>query len=164
MRFSFRAPALAAALATIAMCDTPWARADDGAHLPLSDGLVPRTELDDVSLSIIDEKLVLSLAVETHVQIEITEFALAGIQDEGLKQFTEKKLATYRRLYNTLDELSSGRATSTLARYVRPATTASAPRRAWSLNRRKLSCPSIPVCRLRPPTMPRGDRAAKRRA
>ena len=105
----------------------PAARADDGAHLPLSDGLVPRTELDDVSLSIIDEKLVLSLAVETHVQIEITEFALAGIQHEGLKLFTEKKLTTYRRLYNTLDELSGGRATSTLARYVRPATTASGP-------------------------------------
>jgi hypothetical protein len=127
MRFPFRASALAAALAAIAMCDDPRARAEDGPRVPLSDGLVPQTELDAVSLSMVDEKLVLSLAVETHVQIEITEFALAGIQHAGLKQFTEKKLATYRRLYTTLDELSGGRATSTLARYVRPAATANSP-------------------------------------
>ena len=67
--------------------------------------LMPIAELGDVNLSIVDDKLAMSLAVEAHWQIELTEFALASITDPQLKAHTEQKLRSYRRLYGTLNEL-----------------------------------------------------------
>ncbi|MGD9722876.1 MAG: hypothetical protein AB7O59_22190 [Pirellulales bacterium] len=70
--------------------------------------------LEDVALTLIDEKLALSLAVETHVQIELTQYALACVHDEGLKQLTQSKLDGYRRLFHTVDALTEGRARAML--------------------------------------------------
>jgi hypothetical protein len=81
--------------------------------------LAPQSELDAVSLSIVDEKLALSLAVETHIQIELAQFALVGIRHEDLKSFTGKKLRHYRKLLNTLETLTGGRAGKVLSRAAR---------------------------------------------
>jgi predicted outer membrane protein len=81
--------------------------------------LAPQNELDAVSLTIIDEKLALSLAVETHIQIELAQFALAGIRQEGLKHFTETKLRHYRQVFQTLEVLTGGRAGKVLSRATR---------------------------------------------
>jgi hypothetical protein len=78
--------------------------------------LVPEDELADVGLSIVDEKLAMSLAVETRIQIDLTEFVLTSIHDENLTALTERKLQGYRQLYETIDHLTGGRAGSMLAR------------------------------------------------
>jgi hypothetical protein len=76
--------------------------------------LASQGELDAVSLNVVDEKLALSLAVETHIQIELAGYALGGVHDEELKRFTDTKLQTYRRLLNTLEVLTDGRAVKVL--------------------------------------------------
>ena len=58
--------------------------------------LVPQSEIDAIRLSMVDEKLALSLAVETHIQIELAEFAMTGIRHGDLKRFTEKSYGTTR--------------------------------------------------------------------
>ncbi len=78
--------------------------------------LIPLDELDEINLSIVDDKLAMSLAVEAHVQVELTEFALDMIADEHLRSLTEHKLRGYKQLYNTLNELTGGRVDSMLAR------------------------------------------------
>jgi hypothetical protein len=78
--------------------------------------LVPAAELGEVNLSIVDDKLAMSLAVEAHLQIELTEFALASITDPQLKAHTEEKLRSYRQLYETLNELCGGRPNAMLGR------------------------------------------------
>jgi hypothetical protein len=81
--------------------------------------LAPQSELDAVRLSIVDEKLALSLAVEMHIQIELAQVALAVIRHEDLKRFTGKKLGQYRRLLNTLETLTDGRASKVLLQATR---------------------------------------------
>ncbi len=78
--------------------------------------LVPAAELCEVNLSVVDDKLAMSLAVEAHLQIELTEFALASITDPQLKAHTEQKLHSYRQLYETLNELTCGRPDAMLGR------------------------------------------------
>lgn len=91
-----------------------------------SECLVPQSELDKVSLTIIDEKLALSLAVETHIQIELAQFALAGIRHDGLTHFTEKKLRNYQQIFNTLEVLTGGRVGKVLSRATRKSATVAA--------------------------------------
>jgi hypothetical protein len=100
---------------THAAADEPDVRPDIAAP----ECLAPQSELDAVSLTIIDEKLALSLAVETHIQIELAQSALAGIRHKDLKHFTEKKLRHYRQLLNTLETLTGGRASKALSRATR---------------------------------------------
>ncbi len=95
--------------------DEPNARPNNLA----SEYLVPQSEIVAIRLSIVDEKLALSWAVETHIQIELATFALAGIRHEDVKDFTERKLQHYRQVFNTLDELTGGRAGKVLARATR---------------------------------------------
>ncbi|MEX2114707.1 MAG: hypothetical protein WD845_16060 [Pirellulales bacterium] len=83
------------------------------AHVEL---LLPAAELDQINMSIVDEKLAMSLAVEAHVQMELSEFALDIIGDSRLKALTDQKLRGYRQLYSTLNELTGGRANAMLAR------------------------------------------------
>ncbi len=87
--------------------------------------LLPAAQLDEISLSIVDDKLVMSLAVEAHVQLQLSEFALTIIGDARLKTLTEQKLRGYRQLYCTLNELTGGRANAMLARYRNVAATSS---------------------------------------
>ena len=72
--------------------------------------------LEGVSLNLIDQKVAVSLAVEAQVQIDLTEHALPKIHNSRLRRLTERKLALYRALFETLDDLSDGRARSMLAR------------------------------------------------
>jgi hypothetical protein len=106
---------VAGAVLTHATADEPDARPD----LIAPERLAPQGELDAVRLSIVDEKLALSLAVEAHIQIELAQFALAGIRHDELKCFTEKKLRHYQQLLNTLEELTGGRAGKVLSRATR---------------------------------------------
>jgi predicted outer membrane protein len=81
--------------------------------------LAPQRELDAVKLSVVDEKLALSLAVEAHIQIELAQLALAGSRHEDLKRFTGRKLRHYRQLLNTLQTLTGGRAGEVVSRATR---------------------------------------------
>jgi hypothetical protein len=54
--------------------------------------------------------------VEAQVQVDLTEHALPKINNPRLRRLTERKLALYRALFETLDDLSDGRARSMLAR------------------------------------------------
>ena len=78
--------------------------------------LATQSDLDAVSLSIVDEKLATSLAVEMHIQIELTELALPGIRHDNLKQFAARKLRVYRQLLSNLEELTGGQTAKMLAR------------------------------------------------
>jgi hypothetical protein len=63
-----------------------------------------------VSLNFVDQKLALSLAVDTHSQIETAEFALKSIGNEALRRLMTSRLADHRALAERLDSLTEGRA------------------------------------------------------
>jgi hypothetical protein len=92
------------------------AAAQDAIGPAAGDKLAPQSELDTISLSIVDEKLALTLAVEIHVQHELTEFALTGIQDENVRLLAENKRRLYAQLLNTLHDLTGGRSAAMLDR------------------------------------------------
>jgi len=97
----------------------PHALADetsDRPTAPVDERLASQSELDAVCLNLIDEKLALSLAVETHIQIELLQLALPGIRHDDVKHFAERRLSLYRQMLNTLDELTCGRVGKTLPR------------------------------------------------
>ncbi len=89
---------------------------DDRPAIAVAERLATQSELDAVSLNIVDAKLALSLAVEVQIQIELSELTLAGIHDDVLKRFAEKKLRFYRQLLSDLDELTGGQSGRMLAR------------------------------------------------
>lgn len=76
--------------------------------------LAGSAELDAMNLSMTDQKIALSLAVETHVQIELIEDSLGKIHDAELRQFVESKRQLYASLLNTLNDLTNGRAANML--------------------------------------------------
>jgi hypothetical protein len=90
--------------------------AAEPAAISATDGNVlgSAAELEATNLSYVDEKLALSLAVETHLQIRLQEYALTNIIDDELEELTHRKLHLYRSLLDTLDELTSGRARTLL--------------------------------------------------
>jgi predicted secreted protein len=101
------------------------ARPDDQATIEIAaavEFLVPASELDEVNMSVIDEKLALSLAVETHVHMDVMEFALHSMSDADLRALTQRKLRSCQQLYNTLDDLTGGRVEAMLGRGARRAT------------------------------------------
>jgi hypothetical protein len=71
-------------------------------------------DLDSMNLSMMDQKIALSLAVETHVQIELLEDSLGKIHDAELKRLVETKRQLYGSLLNTLNDLTNGRAANML--------------------------------------------------
>ena len=105
------ATAFFASLLPAAAAERPWLSAD-------ADGESSEAEfaLEGVSLNMIDQKVAVSMAVEAQVQIDLVEHALPKIHDPRLRRLTERKLALYRALFETLDDLSDGRARSMLAR------------------------------------------------
>jgi hypothetical protein len=122
----------AAALGTPAVvctspCLAPAADLEATSDVEAAELLVPLEQLDEINLSIVDDKLAMSLAVEANIQVELTEFALDMIKDEHLKSLTEEKLRSYRQLYNTLNELTGGRADSMLSRAPHVRATAADP-------------------------------------
>ena len=62
-----------------------------------------------VSLNIVDQKLALSLAVDTWGQIAAVEAALPSIQNESLKQGLTARLETQRTFLAQLETLTGGR-------------------------------------------------------
>jgi len=110
---SLTATAVALASVGTVMAPTATARASDdlGQTTP---GLASKEELNAITLSVIDRKVSLSLAVEMHIQIELTESALDQIRDPSFRQLVENKQRLYRGLFDTLDSLVAGEASSML--------------------------------------------------
>jgi predicted outer membrane protein len=69
----------------------------------------------EVHLNLIDQKLALSLAVDTQGQIEMAEFALKSITNDSLRRFVTVRLGCQRDFAASLNTLTGGRAGSTLA-------------------------------------------------
>ncbi len=65
--------------------------------------------LNDVHLNVVDQKLALSLAVDTWGQIASGEAALPSIQSEALKRLLTERLETQRDFLKTLETLTGGR-------------------------------------------------------
>ena len=98
--------------AVVLSCTLAWA-----AELPApveSSSFIEPGELAAMSLSIVDQKLALSLAVETHVQIDMVKYALSEIDDPALRQLAEKRLRLYEQLFTALDALTEDRASRLL--------------------------------------------------
>jgi len=111
-----------------------WGLSGSGAELPKATHVVEPTvlttpaELEGLRLSMVDEKLALSLAVEAHVQIELLQFAVAELDNAALRNLAENRLALHRGLFVALDDLTAGRAASMLnAAAASDATTSDAP-------------------------------------
>jgi hypothetical protein len=98
-----------------------WGLSGNGAELPKATqavepiALTTPAELEALTLSMFDEKLALSLAVEAHVQIELLQFAVAELDDAHLKSLAEKRWALHRGLFAALDDLTAGRAANMLS-------------------------------------------------
>jgi hypothetical protein len=69
----------------------------------------------EVHLNLIDQKLALSLAVDTQGQIEMAEFALKSIANDALRRLVTVRLEGQRDFAAELNMLTGGRAESTLA-------------------------------------------------
>ena len=116
-----RTVALSAALLVIS---AGAARAGEPeALLPGSPPIDVRVPLDDdagaapeVHLNLIDQKLALSLAVDTQWLIEMAEFAQTSIVNDALGRFVTVRLESHRDFAAELNALTKGRAASALAR------------------------------------------------
>ena len=76
--------------------------------------LASQDELKAINLSVIDRKVTLSLAVEMHIQVVLAASALDQIQDPNFRRLVEDKQRLYRELFETLDCLVAGEASSML--------------------------------------------------
>jgi len=88
------------------------ARAPAGSELPPEASAAAAPE---VHLNLIDKKLALSLAVDMQAQIEMAEFALKSIGNDGLRRFVTARLEDQRKFADELNTLTDGRAASMLA-------------------------------------------------
>jgi predicted outer membrane protein len=85
---------------------------------PIDTGTLPpetRAAAPEVHLNLIDQKLALSLAVDTQWQIEMAEFALKSIANDALRRLVTVRLEGQRDFAAQLNTLTGGRAESTLA-------------------------------------------------
>jgi hypothetical protein len=109
---SFCACALLAVLFSVSVCAAQT--------LDVADETAPRVlptanELETpaapaIHLNFIDQKLALSLAVDTQSQIEAAEFALKSISNEALRRHVAARLEQQRAFAQRLDALTDGRA------------------------------------------------------
>lgn len=117
-----RASLATAALFVPALClaQSPVAGPVEGveerttANLPSTSAIVPETiptPAPEVSLNIIDQKLALSLAVDTWGQIAANERALQSAASEPLRALITRRLDTQRAFAALLDSLTGGRTT-----------------------------------------------------
>lgn len=68
----------------------------------------------EVHLNLIDQKLALSLAIETHAQIEMGEFASRSIASDALRRLVTTRLESLREFAAELSALSEGRTQSAI--------------------------------------------------
>jgi hypothetical protein len=80
------------------------------------DAPAPSTE---VNLNLIDQKLALSLAVDTRAQIDIADLALKTIASDPLRRYVTERLESQRAFAARLDALTEGRTREALARALR---------------------------------------------
>jgi hypothetical protein len=78
--------------------------------------LVAGEKIGGTSLSMIDRKLALSLAVEAHLQIRVLEYAGPALRDGEAKALAKRKLKLYRALSTALNDLTHGEAQEVLER------------------------------------------------
>ena len=112
--------ALSAALLFALICAAQAGEPE--ALVPSSPPIDVRIALDDagaapeVHLNLIDQKLALSLAVDTQWQIEMAEFALTSITNDALGRFVTVRLEGQRDFAAELNTLTKGRTGAALAR------------------------------------------------
>src|SRR5262249_1970758 len=75
-----------------------------------------KTDKGAVSLNLVDQKLALSLAVDMHGQMDLTQFALEGVTDEVLRRALSTRLDAQRDFSTQLETLTSGRSKTALDR------------------------------------------------
>lgn len=73
----------------------------------------------EVHLNIVDQKLAVSLAVDTHAQIELADFALKGVANDSLKRYLTARLEGQQAFAARLDALTGGRTREAIARALR---------------------------------------------
>ncbi len=90
--------------------DDETADHSSNAARPLDDRTNAGGPLADVHLNIVDQKLALSLAVDTQMQIEMGELALTSIHNEALRGMLSARLDEQRAFVAQLETLTAGRA------------------------------------------------------
>ena len=73
----------------------------------------------EVHLNLVDQKLAVSLAVDTHAQIELTEFALKGVASDALRRYLTIRLESQHAFAARLDALTGGRTREAIVRALR---------------------------------------------
>lgn len=86
---------------------------------PTNDQAPGSPAVEKVSLNIIDQKLALSLAVDTWAQIETGDRALTTVRDEALKHVIAARVESLRSFASQLDTLTEGRTGQAIAQAVR---------------------------------------------
>jgi paraquat-inducible protein B len=92
------------------------ARAIAQEEVPVEESPQPPSKNSEVSLNIIDQKLALSLAVDMHCEIDRTSGALKVATTPAVRQYLTQRLAVQQALADQLDQLTGGRAKTTIAR------------------------------------------------
>ena len=92
----------------LAVPQNPTAEATD----PLGQGAAAQK----VNLNLIDQKLAVSLAVDTHAQIEFADFALKGVASDALRRYLTARLEGQHAFAARLDALTDGRTREAIAR------------------------------------------------
>ena len=118
-------------------CAAPWSAAlavcivgaaaagEPEALLPTKTPLATGVALDEASaaeevhLNLIDQKLALSLAVDTHGHIKMAQFALESIDSDAVRQLVTARLASQRDFAAELNLLTKGRTVKTLNKALR---------------------------------------------
>lgn len=114
-------PGYATVAAALAIAGTVGA-GEPEALLPNRPSLDSGVSLDEaggatqVHLNLIDQKLALSLAVDTEWQITMSRFALDGVTSDALRQFVARRLEGQQDFCRQLNRLTKGRTRKALAR------------------------------------------------
>lgn len=159
--FIFASTALAADPAATTLPPSPAIEAAEPLDVP--------TPAPQVNLNLIDQKLALSLAVDTQAQIDMAEYALKTIVNDAVRRFVTVRLEGQRNFADQLDTLTDGRAREALAQARREIEEDRAPGKSREKKFRLLSLRSATamLARIRLEIlqeyaeMQRGDLAAK---
>ena len=111
-----------AAFVPISMCTAQTPEVDDEAADRSSHAARPSGDqgeavapLSKVHLNIVDQKLALSLAVDTQMQIEMGQLALESIRNDTLRRLLTARLDTQRAFVEQLETLTQDRAGEEIA-------------------------------------------------
>jgi hypothetical protein len=95
---------------------------ESSGQTPAPEGDPPTSEekqAREVSLNVVDQKLALSLAVDTRGQIEMAEFALEAADSEPTRQLLRERLERLRAFATKLETLTEGKAREAIERALR---------------------------------------------